>query len=138
MEVRHQFHVGVNIFLVREGKLLLGKRKNIYGDGTWGLPGGHLEPGEEMFAAAARELFEETGLTASSYAFSNLVNNHGNEKHYLQVGFVAEGWSGEPELKEADCCAGWQWFSLTALPLEIFSPHKSQIEAFMKGSLFSD
>jgi 8-oxo-dGTP pyrophosphatase MutT (NUDIX family) len=29
----------------------------------WGLPGGHVEHGEEPLAAAHRELLEETGLT---------------------------------------------------------------------------
>jgi 8-oxo-dGTP pyrophosphatase MutT (NUDIX family) len=29
----------------------------------WGLPGGHVEQGEEPLAAAHRELLEETGLT---------------------------------------------------------------------------
>jgi arginase len=30
--------------------------------GLWGLPGGHVEPGEAPLAAAERELFEESGL----------------------------------------------------------------------------
>jgi len=38
-----KFHIGINVFVVRDKKLLLGKRKNVYGAGTWGLPGGHLE-----------------------------------------------------------------------------------------------
>lgn len=28
----------------------------------WGLPGGHVEPGEDPAVAAGRELYEETGL----------------------------------------------------------------------------
>ena len=28
---------------------------------TWEIPGGHIEPGEEPYDAAKRELYEETG-----------------------------------------------------------------------------
>ena len=30
-------------------------------NGHWGLPGGHVEPGESVTEAALREVFEETG-----------------------------------------------------------------------------
>ncbi|WP_338089573.1 NUDIX domain-containing protein [Nocardioides lijunqiniae] len=48
--------------LVRNGRhVLLQKRGD---DGSWGLPGGALNPGETLEQAARRELLEETGLVA--------------------------------------------------------------------------
>jgi 8-oxo-dGTP pyrophosphatase MutT (NUDIX family) len=44
----------------KDGKLLLTKSPNWAN--KWGLCGGHVEPGETIFAAAEREALEETGL----------------------------------------------------------------------------
>jgi 8-oxo-dGTP diphosphatase len=46
------------------GKLLL-VQQQFPGDPRpyWGLPGGQVEPGEELLAGLQRELLEETGLT---------------------------------------------------------------------------
>lgn len=139
-DVYQTFYIGVNNLVVRNGQLLLGKRKNVYGEGTWGLCGGHLETGEDMESTAARELMEETGLKAERYLFSNLVNNNGNKsgKHYLQVGFIAEGVVGEPSLKEPDRCEEWKWFDLNDLPKNIFPSHVKQIENYIKEQKFAD
>ena len=135
---RPTFPVGINILVVRNDQLLLGKRKNVYGAGTWCLPGGHLETGEDMEQAAARELMEETELSAQSYLFSNLVNDRSSGKHYLQVGFAADGVSGEISLKEPDLCEEWKWFKLNELPQELFPPHIKQIENFLQKLNFVD
>jgi len=132
------FHVGVNVFVLKDEKLLLGKRKNVFGAGTWGLIGGHLEPGETMIDAAKREILEETGLEIKDLIFSNLVNNCGQEEHYLQIGFVATEFSGEPYIKEPDRCEELRWFNLNELPKDLFPPHIKQIENYIKKLNFID
>ena len=49
-------------------KLLILKRSadSVRRPGTWDLPGGHVDPGEYMAEAAARETLEETGIVVDS------------------------------------------------------------------------
>lgn len=140
-----KFYVGVNVFVVKGNQLLLGKRKNVYGDGDWGLPGGHMEPYETMEETAARELEEETGLIANEFEFTNLVNDAGRSSvedeghnHYLQVGFIAKGSEGEVSLREPDRCHEWKWFSMDELPKNIFKSHIQQIENFLEKKSFAN
>ncbi|MCZ6662175.1 MAG: NUDIX hydrolase [Actinobacteria bacterium] len=54
--------VGVGVAIVRDGKILLIKRRNEPGKGLWAVPGGKVEYGETLRDAAVREVKEETGL----------------------------------------------------------------------------
>ena len=53
-----------DVLLFRGDKLLILQRAGEYGASTsqWCIPGGHVDPGESFLEAAARELFEETGI----------------------------------------------------------------------------
>ncbi len=35
--------VGIAVLVINDNRVLLGKRKNAHGSGTWAFPGGHLE-----------------------------------------------------------------------------------------------
>jgi 8-oxo-dGTP pyrophosphatase MutT (NUDIX family) len=58
--------VSVVVLLDRTGRVLMQHRDQYapIDPERWGMPGGHLEPGEDPLTAAHRELLEETGLTA--------------------------------------------------------------------------
>ena len=56
--------LGVSACIFKNGKVLLAERTKPPFDGLWSLPGGHVEHGERLAAAAHRELFEETGIEA--------------------------------------------------------------------------
>ena len=55
--------LGVSASIWRGGKVLLVQRAKPP-RGIWAFPGGHVEAGEKLEEAAARELLEETGMSA--------------------------------------------------------------------------
>ena len=132
-------YIGINILIIRDGRVLLGLRKNVYGAGTWGMPGGHLEQREKMIEAAARELREETGLTAVNFVFENFLNQPQSVGgHRVQVMFSAKDVVGEPVLCEPNLCEEWRWFSLDNLPENIFPPHQEHFTLFCSTRIFNE
>lgn len=59
--VRRPLLVGVRVLVVHNNQVLLVRHRS--GTRPWSLPGGGVERGEQLAAAAARECAEETGAT---------------------------------------------------------------------------
>ncbi|MGC8983147.1 MAG: NUDIX hydrolase [Desulfurococcaceae archaeon] len=95
----------VGAVLIRDGKILLVKRRYPPGKGKWSVPGGVLEPGEKLVEAARRELLEETGLEAEPRGVLWILNNVVYDEnrrvlyHYLIVDvlFDPDTVRGEPK-----------------------------------------
>ena len=119
--------VGVAVFVLRDGRFLLGRRRGAHGAGEWALPGGHLEFGESIEACARREVAEETGLTLADLRLGPYGNDHfvAEGRHYVTLFVLADAPTGEPELREPEKCAGWEWYTWSELPGPLFLPLRS-------------
>ncbi len=77
---------------------------------TWGLPGGAIELGETLEETAARELGEETGLSAERFSFLHLFSGpdfyfkypNGDELYSVVALYLAEGAYGEMKITDGE------------------------------------
>ena len=120
--------VGLSVLVMKDGKLLLGKRKGSHGAGEYAAPGGHLEHLESFQACAAREVLEETGIEIGALRFLRVLNSvEYAPKHYVDLAFVAEWRSGEPQVREPDKVERWDWYDIFDLPSPLFAMLPSSI-----------
>ena len=66
--------VGVAVFVLKDNKILMHKRKNTLGDSTWALPGGHLEFHEQLEECATRETLEEAGVKIKNIRLGTITS----------------------------------------------------------------
>jgi 8-oxo-dGTP diphosphatase len=101
-------------------RLLLARRSGVsYGDGHWGLPGGHVEVGEALVSAASRETLEEVGvrIAVEDLAPIGVIRYADEDMSGLDVYFMATRFAGDPQpLSECDAVG---WFDRDALPDDV-------------------
>ena len=112
MAAQHLPRLGVSVSAWRDGKVLLVERAK-EPRGIWAFPGGHVEPGESLEAAAARELLEETGLTVRLTGLLGLYEVIRRDDagavgvHYVIACFMGYAGPGEPVAASDAAAAEW-------------------------------
>lgn len=137
MSSENRAKVGVGVFIVKDGKVLLGKRKNAHGADEYGGPGGHLEYGETADQTAVREIAEECGIKVKNLRMlcvSDLLTYF--PKHYIDIGFAADWKSGEPKVLEPHKLESWDWYDLDNLPNNLFGCFTAYIESYKTGKRY--
>ncbi|MBA4741280.1 MAG: NUDIX domain-containing protein [Azoarcus sp.] len=109
---------GVHVLIECDGRILLMRRAGTgFFDGQWSLPGGHVEDGESLCAAACRELAEEVGIFVVHDALEMLgVIHRKSDTNRIDFFLRASNWSGEPFIAEPDKCDALAWHARSALP----------------------
>ena len=136
--------VGVAVFNT-DGKVWLGKRFGQDGPFNWQMPQGGIDKGETPEVSAARELFEETGITL------DMVTPIGEVEEWLFYDFppvykgrkATKGWAGQRQRWFAFRFHGdashidlqshgpqefsdWRWGELSGAP-ELIVPFKRKV-----------
>lgn len=112
--------VGVGAVIIENRSVLLVKRAHPPIQGQWSIPGGVLEVGELVGAAAVREAREETGLIVEPGELLGVYDRilHDLEQrvqyHYVLVDFLCRPVGGE--LLAASDAVEVRWFTREELP----------------------
>lgn len=148
---------GTGVFVIRkcgedEYQILLGKRLDGHGEGEYALPGGKIDLGERSSFAAARELYEETGLRVE---VDRLAKVGWTDDKFFDVGLefvtlyfvvqhdacdtteavpmIADGTEGYAG-KEPNKTAFWGWYDITNLP----NPYWAQLDSLIVQNLMQN
>ncbi len=131
--------IGTCAILVNsENKILLGKRKNSYKAGLYGLPGGRVELNEPILEAVIREIAEETGITDLDLTYVGVVRENQGEYDFIHFVFMSYIENQEPKLTEPEKCEGWQWFDQNSEFSEVVPGHLSAIHLSMNQKRLAD
>ena len=144
MEEKKKVGVGFGVMILKDGKLLLGKRHEdpekasslLNGAGTWTMPGGKLDFGETFEEGAKREVLEETGITLNKTNVICVNQDIIETAHFITIGLFSDAFSGEPKVMEPDEITEWRWFDLNNLPSPIYFPSAKVLENYKKKKFY--
>ena len=140
MIVRATFPVTVHLLFFRENEVLLLRRFNTgFRDGEYSVPAGHLDGGETVVAAAAREAEEEIGvrIDAKDTIFSSVMHRIEDDERVDFFVYVHK-WQGEPFNAEPDKCDDLRWADVDQLPANTIPYVKQALRNHLSGVQFDE
>ena len=144
MEEKKKIGVGFGVMILKDNKILLGKRHEdpekasslLNGAGKWTMPGGKLDFGEKFEDGAKRETLEETGVKLNKVEVLCVNNDMVETAHFVTIGLFSDNFIGEPKVMEPDEITEWGWFDLNNLPSPIYFPSAEILENYKNRKFY--
>jgi len=135
--------VGIGVMILKEGRVLLGKRNidpeltssELKGAGTWTMPGDKLHFNETFETAAFREVLEETGIKLEKAEVICINEDQVENAHFITLGLLAET-NQEPKILEPDEITEWRWFNLENLPSPLYFPSAKVLKNYKNKQFY--
>ena len=126
--------VGCGAAILRDGRILLVKRRKAPEAGHWSLPGGKVDFLERVEDAVRREISEEIGVEIALERPLVLIEMIGvDDQHWVSPVYLARVTAGEPENREPEKLAAVTWFPLDAPPQPLAQAAQEAIAAITRG-----
>ena len=132
MEERHVSKIVVDLLLERKNentgkKEILMMLANYLGN-KYDLPGGHLEPNEDLFDAMNREAKEELGIEIEREDMQIIHIYHHYEKDLLKFVFKVKKFKNKIQNLEPEKCKELKWIEIENLPDNTLSGIRRELE----------
>jgi 8-oxo-dGTP diphosphatase len=121
-----QFRIGVFGVIIEDGKVLLGRRRDI---DWWNLPGGGMELGETVDEALRREVLEETGVEVRVGRLAGVYSKPQKQEVVLTFLCHVEGGA----LTETEEIVECRYFPPDALPANTLPKHAERVRDAWPG-----
>jgi bifunctional NMN adenylyltransferase/nudix hydrolase len=130
--------------LTASGHVLLIRRGGDIGHGLWALPGGFLDPNERFYAAAIRELAEETGFSPPPSLLKSALRGEAVFDHPLRCvrgRIVTQAFHFDlgdvppPAVQGSDDAKEARWIPIAdvaAMEEQVFEDHATILDHFLR------
>ena len=141
---RYEIKVAVFLVLTRETnkgtEIMLQRRCNTgYMDGKYDMAcSGHLESGETLSMAVAREAKEELSIDIQEKDLHLVSVLHPHQEDYLNIFFTTKSFKGTPQIMEEEKCDDLSWFNINHLPDNTIERIRQVIKCIETGIIYDD
>lgn len=118
--------------IVKDGRVLLGRRARAPFAGQWEVPGGFVERGEHPTDAAVREIGEELGIEVTLTGLVGIYVEQNVRGESLQITVYEATTADEVATPDPAEVAEWAWFAPADLPTEMAGHHRLRLDDWLR------